>query len=155
MNIEILLKKHFPKFKIYNATNKTEKEIEKIIDICMNVNNLIVYIIWNNDNDIVFEKYKHHNIDNPHILFFNTDNYYMFGSKDIENLEGSIRFLKRFIENDHICCICHQTLKEYDMFACCQICGVAYCCECTNKMKLNKKELLCSVCRSYDLMCLV
>ena len=39
------IKNKFPTYKIYNATDKSEQQMLKIIDICINVDNLIVFIL--------------------------------------------------------------------------------------------------------------
>ena len=47
MDIESLIKKIFPTYKIYNATDKSEQHMHKIIDICINIDNLIVFKLRN------------------------------------------------------------------------------------------------------------
>ena len=58
MDIESLIKKIFPTYKIYNATDKSEQQMQKIIDICINIDNLIVFKLRNDKNSSFFKTFE-------------------------------------------------------------------------------------------------
>ena len=50
MSVDIIIQKHFPSYKIYDASDKKESQIIKLIELCIQLNNIIVYLKRNKKN---------------------------------------------------------------------------------------------------------
>ena len=161
MNIESLIKKIFPTYKIYNATDKSEQQMQKIIDICINIDNLIVFKLRNDKNSSFFKTYeeKHKLKRNIGIIFFNKDDYIYFENGNdetynVKSFEGCIRFLKNFIEDNCSCCICYEEFdSEKRNTISCGKCGSSCCTKCIFNMSSRNDNVICPMCRSCTLVC--
>ena len=60
MSVDILIQKHFPSYKIYDASDKKESQIIKLIELCIQLNNIIVYLKRNKKNSIFLMDIKRH-----------------------------------------------------------------------------------------------
>ena len=77
--MEALLKTTFPKHRIYDATNKNDKEREFIIQLCIKIESVIMYVVRNEMNEQFFKKYESkHSNTRIGLLFFNKDDYIYF-----------------------------------------------------------------------------
>ena len=62
--------------------------------------------------------------------------------------EGQIRFLKRFIEDNCLCCVCYNNFEgNYKDINICESCGNGCCLCCIVEMRNNNQELECPVCK--------
>ena len=52
---EGLLKKHFPSYRVNNASERKWNEIDKIKDLCLEIDNLIVFIFRTSKNEDYFK----------------------------------------------------------------------------------------------------
>ena len=154
MNIESLIKKYFPTYKIYDASYKSDKQIKKIIEICLSVDNLIVFILRNDKNSNFFKTFEtnHKLKENIGIMFFNKDNCRYFENKDIkeESIDGIIRYFKNFIEYNNNCCICYEEFDcEKRNTLLCGKCGSSYCTKCLLNIAVRNDNVVCPVCKSF------
>ena len=150
--IESLLKKYIPNFKINNASSRTDKEVGKILRICYTVPNLIVFLVRTNENSSIFkycEKEKNLNHD-INLLFFNKDNYLYFEHNTKENCENIIRFVKQYVEDEIKCIVCYENFDEDIIkLRICEKCGASTCKKCVFNMYYanDMKKVECPVCR--------
>ena len=92
--VETLLKKHLPSYKINNATNRSGIELEIIMDICLKAPSIIVYTFRTVKNDVIFKKY---NFDICDSIFINGDAHWGFTKFDTDTFEGCIRRIRNHI----------------------------------------------------------
>ena len=55
--IKYTLVKYFPSYKFNDASNRNKNEMNKILELCENIDNLIVYMTRNQKNDNVFKEF--------------------------------------------------------------------------------------------------
>ena len=149
MSIDIILQTTFPKYKIYDASNKKYSQIIKLIDLCNKLKNIIVYLIRNDINSKFLDVYEVTYQLNKKVnsLFFHNDDFLFFDNE--KSPEGQVRFLKRFIEDKCECCICYKDFAgKYNDINICEKCGYGCCLSCIYKVIDNEKDLLCPVRRS-------
>ena len=163
--MEDLLKINFPNYKIYNASNKTSIEMEKIVELCENIQHLIVFMKRNNHNKDYLKDYENNSgVGEIQWLFINKDNYmcrnkskdsYLNSQQNKENTKSLILSIKKFINDDHECCVCFENFHAEDecKFNTCENCSASCCLKCTYKfLDINRgKEMLCPVCRNFVL----
>ena len=67
-----ILKSTFPSYRIYNASNKTNEEKQKIIQLCITIPTILMYALRNDTNEEFFKIYEEqHNLDHKisHLFF--------------------------------------------------------------------------------------
>ena len=149
--IESLMKKHLPDYKINNASSRTKKELNKIMDICHSVPNLIAFLVRTNDNSDIFKYYENkkklnHDIN---LLFYFKDNILFFESASLESSENVIRFVKQYIEDEIKCIVCYEKFHGCKReLRICEKCGASTCQKCIFRMyRTNETKVECPVCR--------
>ncbi len=156
--MESLLRANFPTYKIYNASNKTDKHREQTIQLCMKEHNILMYVVRNKKNDQFFKKYEKLHYDKKlQLLFFNKDDYIYFRENPNADYKGLMIFLKhRLNMGDNECCICYETFQNNNLIIC-QKCGSSVCRKCIllYLAKSNKQNMDCPVCKSCVLACVL
>ena len=158
MDIETLIKKIFPTYKIYNATDKTEEQIKKIIKICLSVDNLIVFTFKNDKNSSFFKTYETNHERKIVVIFFNKDDYIYFENdkdetNEVESFEEHVRAFKNFIEDNHYCYICYEKFEsDKKNIATCGKCGSSFCYKCIINMVNINDNIICPMCKSFTLL---
>jgi len=139
---ELLLKKHFPDYKINNSSKRSKyTELVQLLEIAMKIDKLIIFLERNEKNDKIFKAVE---ISNKckfdiHLIIIHLDNMYWFSKND--KYEHIIQILKRNINNDNECVIC---LEKCAVYSCCCKCGAHYCEKCFDKYK----KIECALCKS-------
>ena len=117
-----LLKKNFPNNKIYDTTDKTELEFERILDICKGIPEVIVYAKGNKMNQKILNtvtnnsqsgkliKWMFLNRDNFLCFYENEDPVFKYENKMYNWLLKSVRKLINGSE-EHECCICYKNIE--------------------------------------------
>ena len=149
-NAIFFLKKHFPKYRINNASERSKDELIKILSLCEVISNLIIYIRRNEKNDEFFKECEiTQDIKNISTAYHCKKGDMCFTKKDNENVESNILCFKRAIEDGFECIICYKN-TDMEMFYC-SVCGSQCCYKCTFNMlktKLNDNILYCPICRT-------
>ena len=149
--IESFLKKHFPNYKINNASNRTMQELNKIMDICRAMPNLIVFLVRTNDNSSIFQFYEHKKKlkQSINLLFYFKENILFFESSSSESSEHVIRVLKQYIKNEIKCIVCYEKFHGCERnMRICEKCGASTCRRCILHMHYHDKmKVECPVCR--------
>ena len=159
--IKDTLVNNFPTYKVNDASDRTKEEMEIIITLCHKIPNLIVFMKRNGKNDEYFEEYdKNFNLERGiKILFYNKDDFIYFERDDDNEIEGAVRFLRRFINGENVCVICYEQFDgtKRNLLSCTK-CGEGCCIKCINNMlkteldKFEKVDILCPVCRSSSMV---
>ena len=139
MNIDTL-KTTFPKYRITDASNRTNDEIVKISSICCSNKNILVVIERNSKNNEYFDFIEMiDRICNGDIkyIIFNEDNYYYHTSLS----NAFILHVKRILDHENECPICFE--QCFDNYFFCSQCATICCLPCYSKCE-NK---ICSICR--------
>ena len=148
-NAIFFLKKHFPKYRINNASQRTKDELLKIFDLCEEIPDLIIYIKRNEKNDEFFKECEIvHNTETLTRMIYNKKVDSCFKNEDNEMIESSILCFKKAIEDRIGCVICYENSDNMMLY--CQICGSQCCIKCI--LKMLKSELndiiYCPICRT-------
>ena len=134
------LKKTFSRYKITDASDRTNDEIVKISSICCLKKNLLVVIERNAKNDDYFvfvEMIEGISTGKIKCIFLNEDNYYYHTSLSTP----FVLHLKRILDGENECPICLERIS--DKYFICNQCAHICCVPCFAKCESS----LCSVCR--------
>ena len=148
--IMTLLKKHFPKYRINNASERTKYELIKLMNLCEVIPNLIIYIRRNEKNDDFF-KFSNdiQGFKNISSAFYSKKGDMCFTTEGREIAESKILCFKRAIEDSHECVICYKNTDIEMKY--CSGCGSACCNKCILTMiktKPNDDIIYCPICRA-------
>lgn len=154
--LKILLSENFPAYQINNATNRNSDELDKIINICHKIDSVLVFTLRTKKNEKTFRFLElFHNDRNIEVIFYFRDDYVYV--KDLNDLDGTIRLIKKTMNNENECVVCYKDkfgddnfdkkrglVKE--QFIVCNQCSSQICSSCINKMQ----QMNCPICR-YEL----
>ena len=153
--MEGLLKSTFPTHKILDASDKSNKERDVIIQLCIRIPTIIMFVAKNHNNKQFFKRYeKKHNTKNIHYIFFNKDDYIYMKSDQVDKQgsKGIVIFLRNYLNKNE--CICSICLEEFNpdgkSILICDTCGNSVCKKCVllYLSKTEKDEMKCPVCKS-------
>ena len=153
--MKTILKTTFPKHRIYDASNKTEKEIDQVIQLCIKIHSILMFIIRNKNNEQFLVKYeKLHNESRIGYMFFNKDDYLYFPYDNKNRCQtGMIFFLRNFLcGTDNECCICYEKFNgKIKNLSSCEKCGCSICTRCIFSYldKVQVHEMKCPICKSF------
>ena len=155
--METLLKSAFPRHRIYNASDKDDKEREFIIQLCIKIENILMYVVRNDNNEQFFKKYElKHSNTRIGFLFFNKDDYMFFPdytyyqqTKQIGN-KSMVLTLKRFVNGEaNKCCVCYDEFEIKNLVFCGQ-CGLQICKKCLfSYVSKANGDVVCPVCKTF------
>lgn len=141
--MEEKLKKLFPNLKINNSSNRDINDLTKIIKICYDVSNILVFIQRNEINNYFFEITEiTEKIDKINLIFLNKDNIYYYNIINDLNFDTVLMSLKRKINNENECVVCFESCTS-NFYMCCK-CGNQIHGKCFDKC-INQ---ICSVCNN-------
>ena len=159
--MESLLKSKFPKYKIYDATNKAEYQLDKILDLCRKIPQLIVFIQRNENNKLFLKEYEDKSINGTPItwIFFNQDKFFSFFANNdvvfnskVDNLNWMVKSINRMVDENcgDECCVCYEKFHfdKGGSLNTCEQCGSSCCIQCVSQyLDIARKELRCPVSR--------
>jgi hypothetical protein len=135
------IKFHFPTYKITDASNRTSSEITKIADICIENDNVLVYIRRTTKSNGYFQLVELMERMTPNTitaLFLNKDDYYYIVES---NSQHFLIHLQKVLSGDIECPICYE--ECYNNYLFCSKCGTKCCVKCFKNLQTKS----CSVCR--------
>jgi hypothetical protein len=140
--MEEILKNKLPNYKITNASNRFSYEIIKIIELCHNIDKLLVFIQRNEKNEDYF-KYTEENFNTEkiNIIFLNKDDIYYYDIENEDKISITIMSLKKKLLNEIDCVICLE--KCINNYLSCSQCGNFIHQSCLNQCS----KLICSICK--------
>lgn len=145
-----LLKNKYPQYQINDSSNRNLIEILKIINICVNCSNIIVYLKKNNVNkdyfNLIENLEKSQGVIDPNpiaTIIINKDNY-VYVRNNENNLIKILRCIDKNLLGNDSCCICMESKSKNIYFKTCNECQTPICKVCITKIN----ELNCPCCKN-------
>ena len=163
--VKELLAKHYPSYKVNDASERPLEELERIESLTTKIPNLIVFAMNTDKNHKYFEELNREYEADFGILFF-CKGRTMFFDDDFTVLEAKIRAFRAMVEDECCqCVICFEPLKTSKTtftYMNCDQCGSMLCHNCVQNivysnhsirevqiLKRQKKNIsiVCPICR--------
>lgn len=142
--VKELLAKHYPNYKVNDASERSLEELEKIESLTKKIPNLIVFAKNTDKNSKYFEELKKEYEADFGILFFCKGKTMLFDD-DFTVLEAKIRAIRAMVEDEcHQCVICFEEMKTSKTtfsYMNCDQCGSMLCQKCVQNMVYSNHSI--------------